>query len=40
MKVSVLAIAVLGLLTLGLATASAQDVYKVNYFDNNVGSLE
>jgi hypothetical protein len=39
MKVSVLAIAILGLLTLGLATASAQDVYKVNYFDVNAPVL-
>jgi hypothetical protein len=36
MKVSLLAMVTLGLLTLGLATASAQDVYKINYFDNNL----
>jgi hypothetical protein len=35
MRSFVLVMAILSLLTLGLATASAQDVFRVNYFSNN-----
>jgi hypothetical protein len=34
-----LAVVLVGLVTAGAAVASAQDVYKVNYFDNNVPSV-
>jgi hypothetical protein len=32
------ALVIVGLITLGAGVASAQDVYKVNYFSNNAGS--
>jgi len=35
MRISVLAVVIVSLLTIGVCTAAAQDVFKVNYFDNN-----
>jgi hypothetical protein len=37
-KTLTLALVIVGLITLGAGVASAQDVFKVNYFSNNVGA--
>ena len=37
-KTLTLALVIVGLVTLGAGVASAQDVFKVNYFSNNAGS--
>jgi len=37
-KVLSVALAIAGLITIGAGIASAQDVYKLNYFSNNAGS--
>jgi hypothetical protein len=37
-KTLTLALVIVGLITLGAGVASAQDVFKVNYFSNNAGS--
>jgi hypothetical protein len=36
LPILVIALVTLNLLTVGLGVASAQDVFKVNYFSNNV----
>ena len=38
-KTLFLALVIVGLVSIGAGVASAQDVYKVNYFDTNIPSV-